>query len=250
MRLTAQAASSRARVRQSRKAVVFPGGDKIFQRIFTRLGCLGRPPRFVVELYPYANLAHTMRLREDVALVRLSDLLRDAPLPVVEAAAAFLLAQVYRRSVPGELRASYRDFALAHSTRRHIARIRKKRARRIAHQPRGQVHNLEPMFATLNECYFAGKLRRPHLGWSVRPWRSQFGCFDPSLNQIIMSNRLDRADVPAYAVEFILYHEMLHVKHPLRASACGLQSHSAEFRAEEKRFAQYAQARRFLDHIR
>ena len=49
----------------------------------------GRPPRFVVELYPYANLAHTLRLREDVAVVRLSDILADAPVTVIEAAAAF-----------------------------------------------------------------------------------------------------------------------------------------------------------------
>jgi predicted metal-dependent hydrolase len=227
-----------------------PGGDRIFHRIFTRLGCQGRPPRFVVELYPYANLAHTLRLREETAHVRLSDILRDAPVPVIEAAAAILLAQMYRRRVPAELRGLYREFALAHSTRRHIARIRRKRARSIAHLPRGLAHDLAPMFAALNLEYFSGRLSRPRLGWSARPWRSQFGCFDPSLDQIVMNNRLDRADVPSYAVEFILYHEMLHVKHPLRAAACGLQAHSAEFRAEEKRFKHYAQARHFLEHVR
>jgi hypothetical protein len=226
------------------------GGDRIFQRIFTRLGCHGRPPQFHVELYPYANLAHTVRLREDVARVRISDILRDAPVPVIEAAAAILLGQMYRRRVPGELRDLYRQFALAHSTRRHIARVRRKRARRIAHNPRGTAHDLAPMFTALNLEYFAGRLRRPRLGWSARPWRSQFGCFDPSLDQIVMNSRLDRPDVPSYAVEFILYHEMLHVKHPLRAAACGLQAHSAEFRAEEKRFAQYARARKFLAHLR
>ena len=232
------------------RAATFPGADRIFHRIFTRLGCQGRPPQFVVELYPYANLAHTMRLRQETAHVRLSDILRDAPVPVIEAAAAILLAQMYRRRLPAELRDLYRQFALAHSTRRHIARVRRKRARRIAHNPRGTVHDLAPMFAALNLEYFDGRLRSPHLGWSARPWRSQYGCFDPSLDQIVMNNRLDRADVPPYAVEFILYHEMLHVKHPLRAAACGLQAHSAEFRAEEKRFKHYGRARKFLEHIR
>lgn len=227
-----------------------PGGDRIFQRIFTRLGCQGRPPQFQVELYPYANLSHTLRLRRDVAYVRLSDILHQAPVPVIEAAAAFLLGQMYRRRVPRELRELYRQFALAHSTRRHIARIRRKRARRIADQPAGSAHDLEPMFSSLNLQYFAGRLPRPRLGWSARAWRSQFGCYDPSLEQIVMNRRLDHPDVPAYAVEFILYHEMLHVKHPLRAAACGLQAHSPEFRAEEKRYAQYAQARKFLEHLR
>ena len=226
------------------------GGDRIFQRIFTRLGCRGRPPQFQVELFPYANLSHTLRLRNEVARVRLSDILREAPVAVIEAAAAILLGQMYRRRVPGELRDLYRQFALAHTTRRHIARVRRKRARRIQDKPRGAAHDLEPMFAALNLEYFNGRLRRPRLGWSARPWRSQFGCYDPSLEQIVMNRRLDRSDVPAYAVEFILYHEMLHVKHPLRAAACGLQAHSPAFRAEEKRFKDYAPARKFLEHLR
>lgn len=227
-----------------------PGGDRIFQRIFTRLGCQGRPPQFVVELYPYANLAHTLRLKDDVARARLSDILLDAPVTVIEAAAAILLGQMYRRSVPSDLRDLYREFAQAQSTRRHIARVRRKRARRIKHQPNGMAHDLAPMFASLNHQYFGGLLRRPRLGWSARPWRSQFGCFDPSLNQIVMNRRLDHPDVPSYAVEFILYHEMLHVKHPLRAAACGLLAHSPEFRAEEKRFADYARARKYLERLR
>jgi hypothetical protein len=204
----------------------------------------------MVELYPYANLAHTLRLRNDTAHVRISDILRDAPVPVIEAAAAILLGRMYRRRIPDEMRDLYRQFTLAHSTRSHIAHIRLKRARRITHNPCGAAHDLAPMFAAINLQYFAGQLHRPRLGWSARPWRSQFGCFDPSLDQIVMNNRLDRLDVPAYAVEFILYHEMLHVKHPLRAAACGLQAHSPEFRAEEKRFAQYARARKFLEHFR
>ena len=235
---------------ERRRATTFPGGDRIFQRIFTRLGCQGRPPHFHVELYPYANLAHTLRLRNDVARVRLSDILKDAPVTVIEAAAAILLGQMYRLRVPGELRDLYREFALAHSTRRHIARVRRKRARRIQNNPAGAAHDLGPMFAAINQEYFGGRLPRPSLGWSARPWTSQFGCFDPSLNQIVMNRRLDRPEVPSYAVEFILYHEMLHVKHPLRAAGCGLQAHSPEFRAEEKRFRHYARARKFLEHLR
>ena len=244
MKTSAQASA------MGRQSDTLLGGDRIFQRIFTRLNCQGRPPHFVVELYPYANLAHTLRLRDDVARVRISDILRDAPVPVIEAAAAILLGQMYRRRVPSEMRDLYRQFALAHSTRRHIARVRRKRARRITHHPCGKIHDIAPIFAALNQEYFQGILRRPRLGWSARPWRSQFGYFDPSLDQIVMNNRLDRPDVPAYAVEFILYHEMLHVKHPLRAAACGLQAHSPEFRAEEKQFAQYARARKFLELFR
>ena len=236
--------------KNDRAPFALAGGDRIFQRIFTRLGCQGRPPQFQVELYPYANLSHTLRLRQDVAYVRLSDILHEAPVPVIEAAAAILLGQMYRRRVPRDLRDTYREFALSHSTRRHIARVRRKRARRIPDKPLGTAHDLGVIFDSLNAQYFGGNLRRPRIGWSSRVWRSQFGCYDPSLDQIVMNKRLDRADVPALAVEFILYHEMLHVKHPIRAAACGLQSHSPEFRAEEKRFEHYAPARKFLERVR
>jgi hypothetical protein len=42
---------------------------------------------------------------------------------------------------------------------------------------------------------------------------------------------------------------MLHVKHPTRRSGCTLLSHSPEFRAEEKRFVEFARARKALDAL-
>ena len=88
-----------------------PGGERIFQRIFTRLDCAGRPPNFVVEYHPYADLSHTIRLREDVAYVRLSDVMRRAPHLAVEAIAAILLGRLYRRRPPADLLEVYRFFS-------------------------------------------------------------------------------------------------------------------------------------------
>jgi len=58
-----------------------------------------------------------------------------------------------------------------------------------------------------------------------------------------------RPGVPACAVEYVLFHEMLHLKHPTRRSGCSLVSHSPEFREEEKRFPAYARARKYLDRM-
>ena len=215
-----------------------PGGARLFHRMYTRLGCSGRPPHFVVEFYPYASLVHTIRLREDVAHVRLSDLLRPA-----------LLARLYRRRAPRGLVETYRNFSLARGPRRRVLRVRRARGRQLASRSQGQFHNLARMFARLKRRYFSARLRRPQLGWSLRAWRTQLGCFEPGLNQIVINARLDRASVPAFAAEYVLFHEMLHVKHPMRAASCGLQSHSAEFRREERRFAQYERARRFLARL-
>lgn len=223
-----------------------PGGERIFHRIYTRLGCQGRPPHFVVEYHPYTDLTHTIRLREDTAHVRLSDLLRDAPRTVVEATAAILLGRLYRRRPPRELLDTYREFSYAGATRRRVLRLRKKRARRAEHRPAGTHHDLAPLFEALNGRYFESSLRQPHLGWSARAWRTQLGCFDPALNQIVLNRRLDSAGIPECVVAYVLYHEMLHQKHPLKMVRCRLQSHSAEFRKEEKKFRDYEAAQRFL----
>jgi len=223
-----------------------PGGERLFQRIYTRLGCQGRPPRFVVEYHPYSNLTHTIRLRDDTAYVRLSDALGDAPRAIVEAVAAVLLSRLYRRRAPTELLESYRHFSYARSTRKRLLELRRLRARRMEHRPAGKHHNLQLLFDHLNRQYFNGALVTPRLAWSSRAWRTQLGCFDPALNQIVMNRRLDRSNVPRHVVSYVLYHEMLHVKHPVRFAHCRRESHSARFRREERRFAEYAPALTFL----
>jgi hypothetical protein len=217
--------------------------------MYTRLGCQGRPPHFTVEFFPYANLVNTVRLREDMAHVRVSDVLLGAPVEVMEAAAAVLLSRLYRRRAPHELIDLYRHFATARGTHSKVLAMRSRRGTRVAGGPKGATHNLAPMFSRLNKDYFNGRLHRPRLGWSKRNWRAQLGCFDPGLDQIVINTRLDGAGVPKYVVEYVLYHEMLHVRHPIRVAACGLQAHSADFRHAEQRFEHYERARKFLEHL-
>src|SRR6201988_3270138 len=103
-----------------RKSSLVPGGGALFQRMFTRLGCEGRPPRFRVEFYPYSSLVLTIRRRDEVVYVRFSDLLCRAPRTVLEGAAALLLARVYRHKAPTELTAPYPQYARSHRTRTRI----------------------------------------------------------------------------------------------------------------------------------
>jgi hypothetical protein len=227
-----------------------PGGEALLQRIFTRIGCDGRPPHFQVEFYPYSSLVLTIRRREELVYVRFSDLLKRAPLEVLEGAAALLLSRLYRRKAPRSLVQQYLSYARSDRVRGRIYRMRSRRVRRVPTLPRGRHHDLADLFERLNLQYFAGKLMRPHIGWSTRSWRRQFGCYDPGPNQIVLNRRMDRPGVPQFVVEYVLYHEMLHVKHPTRRSGCSLLSHSPEFRAEEKRFAHYASARKFLERVR
>ena len=231
------------------KTKLVPGGERIFQRIYTRLGCEGRPPYFVVEFHPYTGLTLTVRVREDTAYVRLSDALHDAPTPVVEAAAAILLGRLYRRQPPKDLLDIYLRFSYARTTRLRLHRLRQHRARRVEHRPAGTHHDLGPLFVDLNQRYFENLLPLPRLSWSKRGWRSLLGCFDPALQQIVLNRELDRRTVPEYVVAYVLYHEMLHLKHPMKFARCRRESHSPSFRKEEKKFRDYQSAMKFLDRF-
>jgi len=239
----------RAEQRKKSGKNLVPGGERLFQRIYTRLGCEGRPPYFVVEFHPYTGLTLTVRVREDTAYVRLSDALRDAPQSVVEAAAAILLGRLYRREPPKDLLEIYRRYSYARGTRERLLRLRQSRARRVDHRPAGSHHDLTPLFARLNERYFENALSQPRLGWSSRNWRSMLGCFDPALSQIVINRQLDQEIVPEYVVAYVLYHEMLHLKHPMKFARCRRESHSPAFRKEEKKFADYQRAMKFLDRF-
>jgi predicted metal-dependent hydrolase len=217
--------------------------------MFTRLGCEGRPPRFHVNFYPYSSLVLTIRRREETVWVRLSDLLQRAPLSVLEGAAAILLSRLYRRRAPKALLRQYLDYARSDRTRNRVDKMRRERVRVKHAHPQGRHFDLERLFEQLNAKYFGSALQRPHIGWSTRSWRRQFGCYDPGPNQILLNRRMDREGVPQLAVEYVLFHEMLHVKHPTRRSGCSLVSHSREFRQEEKRFEEFERARRTLDQL-
>ena len=56
----------------------------------------------------------------------------------------------------------------------------------------------------------------------------------------------DDPRVPSYALEYIVYHEMLHLKHPVRLRGSRRCVHPPQFQAEEKLFPELERAKRFL----
>jgi predicted metal-dependent hydrolase len=55
--------------------------------------------------------------------------------------------------------------------------------------------------------------------------------------------------VPRYAVEYLVYHEMLHLRHPVKMRGSRRCVHSKAFQEEEKLFPQLAQAKKFLRYL-
>jgi predicted metal-dependent hydrolase len=75
------------------------------------------------------------------------------------------------------------------------------------------------------------------------------GHYDAAHNTIVVSRVFDRADTPRCAVEYLLYHEMLHLKHPVRVKAGRRCVHSREFQAEERLFPELVAAKAYLKQL-
>ena len=217
-----------------------------FVRVFRRMG-LKRPlPDFRVEYHAYAGLRSTVLLRDNQVRVRLSDLLAESPPIVLEALAEILLAKLFRRPASHEARECYLAYVFKESTRRRIEEARRERGGKIQRPARGLFFNLEEIFEDLNRRFFKGELPRVRLGWSAQFSRTLLGHYDAAHHAITISRLLDSPRSARYLVEYLMFHEMLHIKYPVERRGHRRVVHSRQFREEEKRFPKYELARRRL----
>jgi predicted metal-dependent hydrolase len=221
----------------------------IFQKSHRELRPSAPIPELKIEFFAFANVNNTIRLRQGKLLVRLSDLLEGAPEGVLRAIAHILLAKMYRRPIDRGQAARYRKYLASHEIVRKTHLVRQMRGRKQLHSARGHFYDLDAVFEKLNTRFFYGLLARPRMSWSRTRTRRILGHYDPAHNAIVISRVFDHFAVPLYAMEYIVYHEMLHLKHPVRLRGSRRCVHSPEFQAEEKLFPQLAEANAFLKRL-
>lgn len=220
--------------------------EDIFAGVWRELNPRSQAPDVHVTVRPYVNTMGKIALRKDTLEVRISDLISGAPTTVREALAHILLGKLHRRPAPLAYVTCYRQWLNRREVRRTLHLVRQSRGRKFLSAPEGQHYNLVALFESLNTRYFAGLMARPALGWSRNPSRTLLGHYDPSHNAIILSRILDRLDVPEFVVQFVLFHEMLHLKHPAEHRGSRRLVHTPDFRHEEKQFDAYAEAKTWL----
>jgi hypothetical protein len=232
--------------RRARPACRGAGLEPAFDRVLRRLRLVRMMPDFHVEFCAFAGLRSTIRLRQNSVHARISDLLAGAPPLVLEALAEILLAQLFRGRASREARECYLAYVLSPAVRRRIEAARRRRGYKRLLAPQGKRFHLGEIFAGLNRRYFAGRLPAPRLGWTLKRSRSILGHYDAAHRTISISRRLDAPSVPRYLVEYLVFHEMLHMRYPVSRRGHRRVIHPPEFLAAEKGFAKYEQARKKL----
>lgn len=230
-------------------SLFFESPEEIYRRVFRELKPRTSVPPLTVEFCRFANPDSSIRLEEGRLRIRISDLLQAAPAPVMEALAHILLGKLYRKATPAIYTHRYRLYLNRKDVRRQTHLVRQIRGRKFISGPQGALHNLEEIFERLNARYFDGMLGRPLLGWSRGASRNQLGHFDPSHNAIVISRIFDRPRTPALALEYVMFHEMLHLRYPVDHTRARRCVHTTEFKEAEKKFPDWKEAKEMLKRL-
>ncbi len=230
-------------------AIFFETPEEIFGRVFRELKPRTTTPAVRVDFRKFANANSSVQWDEAGLKIQITDVLEGAPAQILEALAHILLAKLLRRPVPRGYADRYRRYLNRKEMRRTLELVKQSRGRKFVSGPKGSFYDLEQIFEALNLQHFHGLMARPLLGWSRRPSRSMLGHYDPSHHAIILSRLLDSSEVPSLAVEYVLFHEMLHLRFPVDHRGARRCVHTHDFKQAEEAFPRLKEAKELLKKI-
>jgi hypothetical protein len=230
-------------------ALLFESPEELYARVFREFKPRTPLPKIRVQYCRFANADSFIRLESGAIQVRITDLLEGAPAPVLEALAHILLGKLFRRPTARIYAHRYRLYLNRRDVRRQMYLVRQIRGRKFISGPQGNYYNLDAVFEALNAEYFQGLMARPLLGWSRTASRSLLGHFDPSHNAIIISRIFDGAGVDRLALDYVVFHEMLHLRYPVDHRGARRRVHTREFRQAERQFRRLTEAKEILKRL-
>ena len=196
-----------------------------------------------VSYYPYKYINHTIRLRGGVIFVRLSDKIENAPYDIQVTAARLLFDKLFRLPTDKTIRSNYYNY-IDQNVVPHIKLPKAKVSKSYISQ--GHFFDLETVFNKINYRYFDGFIRKPSFGWSQSNSTYRLAFYDRNRDLIVVSRIFDSRRTPNEVIEFLMYHEMLHIKIPVQTKNGRRIIHSKEFRTEEKKFQDYEAVQKWL----
>ncbi len=224
---------------------------EFYREAFNALGPKLAVPPISVEFYPYIGINHTIRIRSGGAFVRIAEMCRDMPAPAHRDLAYILVSKLLRKRKKGIDSNAYHEYIKTAEMRERAAESKRTRGRKVVTTSAGEAYDLDHIFDDLNIEYFGGELSKPVITWSAKKTFRILGHHDAAHDTIVISRSLDAADVPKFVVEYVLFHEMLHIAHPTVHHNGRRYYHTPAFRRDERRFPSFDKAEKWIaDNVR
>jgi len=220
---------------------------RIYEEIFAAFDSKDKFSEIDVTFYPYIGVHHTIRSRNGKVFVRISEICRDAPPEVQKALAFILVSKLLRKKISAQILKIYRAFVQSPEIQAKATENKRRKGRKIITTSSGEVYDLNEIFARLNAIYFQNSISRPTLTWSQRKTFRILGHHDSTHETIVISKSLDDKKIPPFVVEFVVFHEMLHIFHPTIQRNNRRYNHTPQFRRDEKKFTFYDEAEKWIE---
>ncbi len=217
-----------------------------YQEAFQTLNGNHPMPEIEVRFYPYIGINHTIRVRGGKVFVRLADLSESAPSEIQQALAFILVSKLLRKKILPQTANRYREFVKTQEIQAKAVANKRARGRKIITSSKGEIYDLENIFTKINLIYFQNSVSKPTLTWSARKTYRILGHHDATHETIVISKSLDSKKVPKFVVEYVVFHEMLHIFHPTTHRNGRRYNHTAQFRRDEKKFAYFEEAENWI----
>jgi hypothetical protein len=202
-----------------------------------------------ITFYPYSNLQARMWRENGTLHVKMTDVMADMPERFHKALALILVGRHEKKPYPKEEDQVFNKYAAMPEVQqvlRQRAVSRKRKPKTYGVQ--GEKYNLEEVFNKVNRIYFKAKLKQPVLSWTRDCTRRRMGYVTGNPPRVYISKTLDRKSTPRYAIDFIMYHELLHIVMGSVKKGKRVYHHTREFREAEKKFKKYNKAARWLNY--
>ena len=169
------------------------------------------------------------------------------PLVCHKGLAYILVGKLLRKKIPSGAREVYSAYIKSDTIRLKATASKRERGRKVVTTSKGSVYDLDEIFARLNTQYFNGTISKPALTWSAKKTYRILGHHDATHEHITISTSLDSLTVPKYVVEYVVFHEMLHIHHPTKHINGRRYNHTTAFKMDEKKFAYFDQAEKWIE---
>jgi len=219
----------------------------IYRQTFATLDPERRPPIVHARFYPYIGINHTIRVRQGQVFVRLAEICHDMPMDAQRSLADILVRKLLGKRAARRAADPYENYITSLEMRQRADHSRRTRGRKVVTGTKGEVYDLDEIFDSLNFWYFGGRIARPTLTWSPRKSFHILGHHDSTHDTISISKSLDSEVVPRFVVEYVVFHEMLHIAHPAVHQNGRRYHHTPAFRRDERRFPLYHEAEKWID---
>jgi len=178
--------------------------------------------------------------------IRISDYLIDAPDEVIVDFSKTVISTIKKKRP--NYGKTYLEWVMSDE---YINSKRKIYLRRSRNLTGTTVGNERDIIASLDRLLDSGLLDPKSIGnsffsWTKIPNKRKLGFCSPMMRVVGISCVLDDISVPEYVLDYVVYHESLHLEQGYRP---GQRAHSKEFRDDERKYPKYEEAEKYLKSL-